>query len=117
MARSPAQTRGGSPGKPHGAIIRARHELWLYQGKKPNRIPPADSPNRPALARLWWACHQAIKRRPKAKTFTYLGMRFGVVYVGDRLGVMSLEQRNVMVLSPGSKYALCTILNQQEVTL
>lgn len=104
---------GGSPGKHHGAIIRARHELWLYQHKKPNRIPPADSPNRPALAHLWWACHQAIKRRPKAKTFTYLGVRFGVVYVGDRLGVMSLAQRNVLVLSPGSTYALCTILNQE----
>jgi hypothetical protein len=108
---------GGSPGKHHGAIIRARHELWLYQHKKPNRIPPADSPNRPALAHLWWACHQAIKRRPKAKTFTYLGVRFGVVYVGDRLGVMSLAQRNVLVLSPGSTYALCTILNQQEVSI
>ena len=97
-------------------VIAARRELWLYQHDKPNKVPPADSPNRPALARLWWACHQSVKRRPKLRTFTYCGVRFGVVYVGNRLGVLGLEWRQLMVLSPGSQYALATILNQQGVS-
>lgn len=94
-------------------VIAARRELWLYQHDKPNKVPPADSPNRPALARLWWACYQAVKRRPKLRTFSYSGVRFGVVYIGNRLGVIGLEWRQVMVLSPSSQYALATILNQQ----
>lgn len=97
---------------PH-QVIAARRELWLYQHDKTNKVPPADSPNRPALARLWWACYQSVKRRPKLRTFTYCGVRFGVVYVGNRLGVLGLERREVMVLSPGSHYALATILHQQ----
>lgn len=96
-------------------VIAARRELLLYQHEKPNRVPPADSPNRPALARLWWTCYQAVKRRPKLRSFTYLGVRFGVVYVGNRLGVLGLEWREVMVLAPGSQYALATILHQQVV--
>lgn len=95
------------------ALVAARRELWQYQSNKPNKVPPADSPNRPALARLWWACYLARKRRPKLRTFTYCGIRFGVVYVGNRLGVLGLELRQVMVLAPGSQYALATILNQQ----
>lgn len=96
-------------------VIEARRELWRYQSAKPNKVPPADSPNRPALARLWWACHQAAKRRPKLRTFSYCGVRFGVVFVGHRMGVMDMRGRNVMVLAPGSKYTLATILNQQGV--
>jgi hypothetical protein len=97
-------------------IIDARRELWRYQSDKPNKVPPADSPNRPALARLWWVCYQAAKRRPKLRTFTYCGMRFGVVFVGHRMGVMDLQRRALMVLAPGSQYALATILNQQGVS-
>lgn len=97
-------------------VIAARRELWLYQSDKPNKVPPADSPNRPALARLWWACHQSVKRRPKLRTFTYCGVRFGVVYVGNRLGVLWLERREVMVLSPGSQDALAAILHQEVVS-
>jgi len=90
-----------------------RRELWLYQCHKPNKVPPADSPNRPALARLWWTGYQAIKRRPKLRTFTYCGHRFGVVFVGNRLGVCDLGSRRLMVLSPGSQRTLATILNQE----
>lgn len=94
-------------------IIAARRELWLYQLEKPTRVPPADSPNRPALARLWWACDQAVKRRPKLRTFTYSGVRFGVVYVGTRLGVVDLGGLRVMVLAPGSQHTLVAMLSQQ----
>jgi len=104
--------RRGVAGAIPPAVTQARRELWQYQCNKPNRVPPADSPNRPALARLWWACHQAIKRRPNARTFAYCGVRFGVVYVGNRLGVLNLARRvYVMVLSPGNHYDLATILN------
>lgn len=94
-------------------VIAARRELGLYQSAKPNKVPPADSPNRPALARLWWACYLAAKRRPELRTFGYCGVRFGVVFVGNRMGVMDLQRRSLLVLAPGSKYALATILNQQ----
>lgn len=96
-------------------IIDARRELWRYQSDKPNKVPPADSPNRPALARLWWACYQAAKRRPGLRTFKYCGVRFGVVFVGNRMGVMDMQRRSLLVLAPGSKYALATILNQHGV--
>lgn len=94
-------------------LIDARRELWRYQSAKPNKVPPADSPNRPALARLWWACHLASKRRPDLRTFKYCGVRFGVVFVGNRMGVIDLQRRSLLVLAPGSKYALATILNHQ----
>lgn len=96
-------------------LIAARRELWLYHCNKPNKVPPADSPNRPVLARLWWACFLATKRRPKLRSFTYCGVRFGVVYVGNRLGVMGLGRMEVMVLSPSNPYALATMLGFSEV--
>lgn len=94
-------------------IIECRRELWRYQSNKANKVPPADSPNRPALARLWWACYLAAKRRPRLRSFTYCGRRFGVVFVGNRMGVLDLGSRCLMVLSPGSKQTLSTILNQE----
>lgn len=104
------RTRPRQPTPPE--VVEIRRELWRYQANKPNKVPPADSPNRPALARLWWACFQATQRRPKLRTFTYCGVRFGVVFLGNRMGVMTLESRLLLVLSPGSKEALATVLNQ-----
>jgi hypothetical protein len=90
-------------------LIEIRRESWLYTCKKPHRAPPADSPNRPMLARLWWEAHQVNQRKPKRRTFTLWGVRFYLVYVGERLGV--LHGRSVLVLAPTSETALDAIVN------
>ncbi|MBP8019398.1 MAG: hypothetical protein KAY82_05125 [Hylemonella sp.] len=94
-------------------LVRIRHEAWSYGCKKPNKAPPADSLNRPTLARLWWVAHQALRRRPKQRTFKLHGARFAVVYVGDRLGVIDIAPRKLLVLAPTSMAALASILNLQ----
>jgi hypothetical protein len=96
-------------------LIEIRRESWQYTCGKPNKAPPADSPNRPMLARLWWAAHQAIQRNQKQRTFTLWGVRFGLVYVGERLGVLDIRGRSVLVLSPASATALAAIVNSEGV--
>ena len=107
------RTRQRQPAPPE--LIEIRRELWRYTSNKPNKAPPADSPSRPMLARLWWAAHLTIQRKPQQRTFTLWGIRFGVVYVGERLGVLDLVGRRVLVLSPASLTALLEIINPQEV--
>ena len=106
-------TRQRQPTPPE--LIEIRRELWRYTSNKPNKAPPADSPNRPMLARLWWAAHQAIQRNPQQRTFTLWGIRFGVVFVGERLGVLDIRGRRVLVLSPASIAALAAIVNREAV--
>lgn len=106
-------TRQSQPTPPE--LIEIRRELWRYTSNKPNKAPPADSQSRPLLARLWWAAHQAIQRNPQQRTFTLWGIRFGVVFVGERLGVLDIRGRRVLVLSPTSITALAAIVNPDEV--
>ena len=103
--------RSQHPPKITPELVRIRHESWAYTCDRPNRLPPADSPNRPALARLWWAAHQARQRRPNMRTFKHHGTRFAVVYVGQRLGVLDIASCRVLVLSPTSLAALLAMLN------
>lgn len=98
---------------PAPELIEVRRELWRYTSNKPNKAPPADSPNRPMLARLWWAAHQAIQRNARQRTFSLWGVRFGVVYIGERLGVLDIRARLVLVLSPTSIAALAAIIKLQ----
>ena len=102
------RTRQRQPAPPE--LIEMRRESWCYSNRKPNRAPPADSANRPYLARLWWAAHQAVQRKPNQRTFTYCGVRFGVVFVGHRLGVLDIGRLQVLVLSPTSLPALALII-------
>lgn len=106
-------TRQSKPTPPE--LIAVRRELWRYSSYKPNKAPPADSPNRPLLARLWWAAHKAIQRNPQQRTFTLWGVRFGVVFVGERLGVLDIRGRRVLVLSPTSITALAAFVNPEGV--
>ena len=91
-----------------GEIIR---ESWLYHSEKPFRVPPADSFNRIQLAKLWMVAHKAITKRPKARTFSYAGARFGVAYVGNQMLVMHWSTRNLLVRSPTSMQSLLALLN------
>lgn len=88
-----------------------RREYFDYRAKKPNRIPPADSPNRPHLARLWAAAFAASIKRRNLKTFTHCGQRYGVIFVGFLLCVMDLQTRNVLVKPPTSMQALHVVLD------
>jgi hypothetical protein len=52
-------------------LIEVRREAWRYGCQKPGRVPAADSPNRPALARLWLTAYLAAMRRRNLRTFMY----------------------------------------------
>ncbi len=82
--------------------------------KKPGHVPPADSPNRPELARLWLAAHRHSNRRT-VRTFTYCSHKFGVVYVGDALCVMDWAWRRLLVRPPTSMPALAAIVGNEKV--
>lgn len=107
------------PAKPLSLIERRtanylRHESIMYSQTKPGRIPPADSPNRPELARLWLAAYRhSCKRR--VHTFTYFGHKFGVAYVGESLCVIDLAWRKVLVKPPTSMTALAAIVGNEKM--
>ncbi len=89
-------------------VIALRRESNDYTHKKPGHVPPADSPTRPELARLWLAAHRKTCKRP-VRTFTYCGGKFVVVYVGDALCVMDWAWRRLLVRPPTSMAALAAM--------
>lgn len=95
-------------------MIALWHESNIYSHKKPGRIPPADSPSRPNLARLWAAAFAASNKRRNLKTFTYCGTRYGIVYVDHLLCVLDWRTRRVLVKPPSSPAALAAILGSQQ---
>jgi hypothetical protein len=95
-------------------VIALRRESNTYSQQKPGRVPPADSPNRPELARLWFAAF-LLSRKRQVRTFTYCGFKFGTIYVGDALWVMDWNWRKVLVKPPASMAALGTILGDEKV--
>lgn len=94
-------------------LIAIRREAWLYDGRKPGKVPPADSPNRPELARLWATAYRLSLRPRKVRTFTYHGSKFGVIYIGSALCVMEWGSRAVLVKAPSTMAALAMVLNPQ----
>ncbi|MDO9145116.1 MAG: hypothetical protein Q7U49_12515 [Rhodoferax sp.] len=108
----PVQTREQDASRTTLAI---RRESFDYGNKKPNRIPPADSPNRPQLARLWVAAFTAANKRRHLKTFTYGGRRYGVIYLGFLLCVADWQTRRVLVKPPASMAALAAIVGSEKV--
>lgn len=103
-----------APNKPaNAALLALRRELWLYTSRKPGKVPPADSPSRPALAALWSAAHQAATKRENLRTFGYCGHRFGIVYLNDSLCVIDWITRRILVRSPSSMAALGEVLGSQ----
>lgn len=96
------------------ALVALRHESWLYTCRKPGKVPPADSPSRPALAVLWKAAHSAATKRRNLRTFGHCGHRFGVVYFGSQLCVMDWATRAILVRPPTSMAALTDVLGSQD---
>lgn len=91
-------------------LIEVRREAWRYGCQKPGRVPAADSPNRPALARLWLAAYLATMRRRNLRTFRYAGAKFGVVYIGSKLCVFEWQTRSILVRNPTSFEALAAVI-------
>ena len=88
-----------------------RRESWSYITKKPGRVPPADSRNRPELARLWSTANRLSLRRRNLRTMSYCGHKFGLVYVGaTALYVMDWNTRILLVRPPVSMANLAEIV-------
>lgn len=87
-----------------------RRESWDYSCRKPGKVPPADSPTRPALAALWMAAYSASTKRKRLRTFSYAGHRFGIVYLDDLLYVIDWGPRRMLVRPPTSFAALHDVL-------
>lgn len=86
-------------------IIALRNESNAYSQKKPGHIPPADSPNRPNLARLWLVASKKVGKRT-VRTFTHHGLQFGIVYAGESLCVIDLRWQKILVKPPSSMTAV-----------
>ena len=99
------------PVKGQDVLIAVRREAWRYVSNKPGKLPPADSPSRPHLARLWHRAHQAVKKRRNAKTVSYQGHRFGIVYMDASLCVFDLDTRSILVRHPTSLASLFDVLH------
>lgn len=113
MALSVAEFKHKSPhvlSNPIRELDFIRREATVYHVHKPTRVPVADSPNRPSLARLWKVAYMAQLRRKNLRTFTYAGCKFGIVYLGVDLAVCDLATRKVLVRSPSSMTSLEAIL-------
>ena len=99
-------------------LIAIRREAWRYGCQKPGRVPAADSPNRPALARLWLAAYLAAylaaMRRRNLRAFRYAGAKFGVVYIGSKLCVFEWQTRSILVRNPTSFEALAAVIGCAE---
>lgn len=93
-------------------LIEVRREAWRYGCQKPGRVPAADSPNRPALARLWLAAYLATMRRRNLRTFRYAGAKFGVAYIGSKLCVFEWQTRSILVRNPSSFEALAAVIGR-----
>lgn len=92
-------------------LVAIRREAWNYSMQKPGRVPPADSPNRPHLARLWLFAYGVAMQRRKVRTFNYHGNKYGVVYIDSSLCVMDWATRGILVKPPSSIEALHWMLN------
>ena len=85
-------------------VVRALRESHRYTAIKPRAIPPADSPNRPALQvlfkyALWVRC-----RRPRAKRFTYEGVQYSIAWAGGRMCVVHVSSARILVGAPGARH-------------
>ena len=96
--------------RPLETLIAIRRESWHYTCRKPGRVPAADSPNRPALAWLWFAGYLAVLKRKNLRAFRFAGAKFGIVYVGQRLCIFDWASRRALVRSPTSRASLSEVI-------
>lgn len=99
-----------APAEKQAILVQIRREARDYATRKPGKVPPADSPSRPHLARLWRRAHMATTKRRNAKTFSYAGLRFGVVYLDRSLCVFDMGTREILVRHPTALLSLMDVL-------
>ena len=87
-----------------------QEETRLYNCKEKIRVPPADSPNRPALERLWRDAYLTVHKNNQAKTFSFRGIEFGIVWFGDLLAVMCPQSHKILVKAPRTEDATMKLL-------
>lgn len=102
---------------PTAALIEIRREAWHYASKKPGKVPPADSPSRLHLARLWHAAYRATLKRPRLRSFAHAGGRFGIVYLHEKLCVFDWASRALLVRHPGKMETLVELLRSCDAGL
>jgi hypothetical protein len=78
-------------------------EAWLYRYKHPRRVISADCENYPGLRELYRYALGVCSQRPKAKQFKHEGVRYAIVWLGERMCVMHLRTMRVLVGAPGDK--------------
>lgn len=91
-------------------LVAIRLESWAYAERKPGRVPPADSPNRPALARLWQVAELAASKRRGRRTFQHAGWKFSISYLNEQLWVIDWYTQRILVRAPTSRPALNEVL-------
>jgi hypothetical protein len=86
--------------QPHSFEWRVLHESDTYLGKRPYRVPSADSPSRPNLKALYAKALEELQKRPAAKWFALEGVQYGIVYEGRRMCVMHRPTHRTLVGQP-----------------
>ena len=76
---------------------RALAESVGYYARRPNRLPPANSPNRPHLALLHRHARAVRSEQPDALTFAFDGSDYFIAWAGERLCVVHSVSHHVMV--------------------
>ena len=85
-------------------LVRAMRESHRYAAIKPRAIPPADSPNRPALQFLFKYALSVRCRRPRARRFTYEGVQYSIAWAGGRMCVVHVSSARILVGAPGARH-------------
>lgn len=101
-----------APAGPPATLEAIRREAQDYSTRKPGKVPPADSPSRPHLARLWSVAYLASIKRRGVKTVKYAGLRFGVVYWDRSLCIFDLGTREILVRQPNSILSLMDMVRE-----
>jgi hypothetical protein len=78
-------------------------EAALYASKKPRRVAPGDCLNYPALEKLYRYAVFVHSNRPKAKQFAIDGVRYEIVWQGQRMCVMHVRSKRILVGEPGER--------------
>ena len=81
--------------------LQALREAERYALKRPRRVVSANSDNYPALRWLFRNALHVRSNRPKAKQFTYEGVRYCIVWLGKRMAVMHVRTGQILVGEPG----------------
>lgn len=82
-------------------LERVMQESDAYLKEKPKKVPPANSPNRPTLEKLFQHAVSLYDRNPKGLYFTIEGVKYGIVFMGYMLAVMHMETHRILVRAPG----------------